>query len=89
MTEANNLTWVMSRKLIQGCFILPPHLFLCSDPLGVGSFFKTLHADCVELYHALCKRDEVQDVSKWLQECNNRMSNNLIRNTERMHYTVE
>lgn len=61
-------------------FISPPHLFLCSDPLGVCSFFETLHADCVEFHHALSKRDEVQDVSKCLQECNSRMSNNLIKN---------
>lgn len=86
MTEANNLNSGMSSQLIQGCVI---HLFLCSDPLGVRSFFKTLHADCVELHHALCKWDEVQDASKWLQECNNRMSNNLIRKTERMHCVVE
>ncbi len=56
-------------ELIQNFLDLPPHLLLCSYPLGVGSFFVTLHADGVELHYTLCQRDEVQDVSKWLQEC--------------------
>lgn len=39
--------------LIQALSGLPPHLLLCSYPLGVGSFFVTLHADGVELHYTL------------------------------------
>lgn len=48
---------------------MPPHLLFSSYPLGVGSFFETLHADSVELHYTLRQRNKVQDVSKRLQEC--------------------
>ena len=57
---------------------LPPHLLLCSYPLGVGSFFVTLHADSVELHHALCQRDKTQDVSKCLQECTKQQEHSQV-----------
>lgn len=56
--------------------LCPPHLLLRSYPLGVGGFFVTLHADSIELHHALCQRDEAQDVSKWLQEYKGQQNSN-------------
>lgn len=49
-TNNGNVRGLTYSRLFSG---LPPHLLLCSDPLGVGSFFVTLHADGVKLHHAL------------------------------------
>lgn len=49
-TNNGNVRGLTYSRLFSG---LPPHLLLCPYPLGVGSFFVTLHADGVELHHAL------------------------------------
>lgn len=83
----------MEQPMGAGVLVLPPapfclYLFLRPDPLGVGGFFETLHADRVEFYHALSKRDQVQDVPKRLRECSSRTSNNWIKNTEGVYYVA-
>lgn len=68
---------------------IAPHLHLCSYPLGVGSFFVTLHTDGMELDYALCKRDEVQDVSKWLQECKGQQNSSQLHLMDRGIITLQ